>query len=180
MKRRSLLAGGSAAMLAGALPRFAIAQPAARSVLRYVPSANLTLLDPVWSTAYVSLCHGYAVFDALYGIDANQRSQPQMAEGHTISDDGRTWLIRLREGLKFHDGSPVLARDCVASLIRWSARQATGQIIAAFVDSWSVPDDRTIKVSLKRPMPSLAYLMGISVFPTFIMPERLARTSPSE
>ncbi len=180
MKRRSLLTAGATSLLAAAWPaRFAVAQPA-RSVLRYVPSSNLTLLDPIWSTAYVSLCHGYAVFDALYGTDAQQQVKPQMAEGHSVSDDGRTWLIKLREGLTFHDGSPVLARDCVASLIRWSARNATGQIIASFVDSWSAPDDRTIKATLKRPLPSLVYLMGMSVFPTFIMPERLARTDPSQ
>ncbi len=190
MNRRTLLAAGAAALAGSAFPsRFSIGQTssgrtssgqtAGRSVLRYVPSANLTLLDPIWSTAYVSLCHGYAVFDALYGADAAQQVKPQMAEGHSVSDDGRTWTIRLREGLKFHDGEPVRAVDCVASLKRWAARQPTGLVIGGFVDEWSASDDRTIKVALKRPLPTLAVLMGTSVFPPFIMPERLARTDPS-
>jgi peptide/nickel transport system substrate-binding protein len=182
MQRRSLLAAGAAGALAGALPgRGARAQSAGGAkVLRYVPSANLTLLDPIWSTAYVSICHGFAVFDALYGADAHQNIKPQMAEGHTVSDDGRTWLIRLREGLRFHDGEPVRATDCAASLARWAARQSTGQVVGAFVESWSAADDRTIKVSLKQPMPTLAYLLAMSVFPPFIMPERLAKTDPGK
>jgi peptide/nickel transport system substrate-binding protein len=166
--------------VAGALPvRFAAGQ-AQKSVLRYVPSSNLTLLDPIWSTAYVSLCHGYAVFDALFAADARQQVQPQMAEGYTISDDGRTWTIRLREGLRFHDGEPVRGIDVATSLKRWAARQPTGQVVGAFVDSWTAPDDRTVVIALKRPLPTLAYLMAMSPFPPFVMPERLAKTDPAQ
>ena len=96
------------------------------------------------------------MFDTLYGVDAKLRARPQMAEGHTISDDGRTWLIRLRDGLKFHDGEPVLARDCAASLKRWSARDVFGQTAATFVEEWGTADDRTIRVTLKSPFPLLA------------------------
>ena len=179
MKRRSLLA---AALAAPALPRQAAAQSGSQSgaTLRFVPSSNLTLLDPIWSTAFVSLCHGYAVFDAPYGADSKQTPRPQMAEGHEISDDGRTWRIRLREGLKFHDGEPVRATDAAASLARWAARQSTGQVVGAFVESWTAADDRTIKVSLKQKLPTLAYMLGNSAFPAFIMPERLARTEPGK
>jgi peptide/nickel transport system substrate-binding protein len=174
MKRRSFLATSAAA----AAVHPAAAQ--ATTTLRFVPSSNLSLLDPIWSTAYVSLCHGYAVFDAPYGADANQAPKPQMAEGHEISTDGRTWLIRLREGLKFHDGEPVRAADAAASMARWAARQSTGQVVGAFVDSWTAADDRTIKVSLKQPLPTLAYMLGNSAFPAFIMPEHLARTDPGK
>lgn len=180
MKRRSLLAAGTATAALATLPRFAVAQGAGSRVLRYVPSANLTQLDPIWSTAYVTLCHGYAVFDTLYGTDAQGQVLPQMAAGHTVSDDGRRWTIRLREGLRFHDGAPVLARDCVASLQRWCLRQGAGQIIAGFLDRWEAPDDRTIVAHLKEPMPTLATLMAMSVFPPFVMPERLARTDPGQ
>lgn len=180
MNRRTFLASSVAA--GGALAtigRRAAAQSAGRSVLRYVPSANLTLLDPIWSTAYISLCHGYAVFDTPYGLDAAGRVRPQMLDGHTVSDDGRTWMLRLREGLRFHDGTPVRAADCAASFARWATRQPTGQVIGGFVDSWSAPDDRTVKIALKTPLPTLALLMANSPFPPFVMPERLARTDPS-
>ena len=180
MHRRSMLAASATFLTAATLPtRFAIGQGTSRSVLRYVPSANLTVLDPVWSGAYVSVCHGYAVFDTLYGVDAAGQLQPQMAEGHSVSDAGRLWSIRLREGLRFHDGEPVRAADCVATLKRWAARQSAGQVVAAYVDSWSAPDDRTIAIALKRPLPTLALIMGTSVFPPFVMPERLAMTDPS-
>ena len=186
MKRRSVLGGGGAAVLGaglGAVGGVSLARPAVAataSMLRYVPSSNLTLLDPIWSTAYISLCHGYAVFDALYGLDARGEVQPQMAEGHGVSDDGLVWTIRLREGLKFHDGSPVLARDVAASMVRWCARQSAGQVIGAYVDQWVAADDRTVKVMLKQKLPTLALLMGTSVFPAFVMPERLAKTEPSK
>jgi peptide/nickel transport system substrate-binding protein len=179
-RRHVLKAGALGALAASPIGRNARAQPDPRSVLRYVPSANLTLLDPIWSTAFVSLCHGYAVFDAPYGADAKQNPQPQMVEGHEISSDGRTWSLRLRDGLKFHDGEPVRAVDCAASLGRWATRQSTGQVVGAFVDSWSATDDRTIKIALKRPLPTLAYLLANSVFPPFILPERLANTDPNK
>ena len=177
MRRRSLLAGAAAAAIVTRMPARA---RAAGVTLRHVPSSNLTQLDPTISTAFITLCHGYAVFDTLYGADSRQRIRPQMAEGHTVSDDGLTWLIRLREGLAFHDGTPVRATDCAASLSRWAALQATGQLVGTFADSFSAQDDRTIKVALKRKLPTLAYLMAMASFPPFMMPERLARTDPHQ
>src|SRR5271155_5714308 len=104
MKRRSLL--GAAAATA-ALQRFAIAQPDSARVLRFVPQANLTLLDPIVTTAAVTANHAYMVFDTLFGMNTALQAKPQMAEGYTVSDDGRVYLIKLRDGLKWHDGQPV-------------------------------------------------------------------------
>ena len=109
------------------LPRFAIAQPANARVLRFVPQANLTLLDPIITTAAVTANHAWMVWDTLFGVNAAQQAKPQMAEGYTVSDDGRTYLIKLRDGLKWHDGEPVRAQDCAASLARWAARDTFGQ-----------------------------------------------------
>src|SRR5581483_7734065 len=180
MRRRDLLKACAAGALAANFARPLRAQPAPGKLLRYVPAANLTLLDPIWSTAYVSLCHGYAVFDAPYAADARQSPQLQMLESQDVSTDGRVWSLRLREGLKFHDGEPVRAVDCAASFARWAARQSTGQVVGAFVDSWGATDDRTVKVTLKQPLPTFAYLMANSVFPPFVMPERLAKTEPGK
>lgn len=181
MRRRSFLAGGTAAVAAqGTLMRRAAAQSSASSVLRFVPNSQLTLLDPVWSTAYSTLCHAYAVFDAPYGATASQQPRPQMLEGDDVSTDGKVWTLRLREGLKFHDGQPVRAADCVASFTRWASRQSTGLVVGAFVDSWTAADDRTVKVTLKRPLPTFSYLMANSTFPAFVMPERLAKTEASK
>lgn len=172
MHRRTLLAAAAASVAAPA-----IAQPARSAALRFVPQANLTALDPIWTSAIVTQMHGYCIFDTLYAVDGEQRPRPQMAEGHTTSDDGRVWRIRLREGLRFHDGEPVRARDCVASLERWSKRDTFGQILASAVDAWAAPDDRTLEIRLKRPFPLLLdALAKPDANVPFIMPERLART----
>ena len=84
----------------------------------------------VATTAAVTANHGWLVYDTLFGVNAAQQPKPQMAEGYTASDDGRTYRIRLRDGLKWHDGEPVRAQDCALSLARWSARDTFGQTAA--------------------------------------------------
>ncbi|WP_270934802.1 ABC transporter substrate-binding protein [Falsiroseomonas oryzae] len=176
MHRRSLLAG-SAGLALAPFGAPAIAQPARAATLRFVPQANLTALDPIWTSAIVTQMHGYHVYDTLYALDARLRPQPQMAQGHETSADGRSWRITLREGLRFHDGEPVRARDCTASLARWSKRDPFGQILAAVVDEWRAADDRTIEIRLKRPFPlMLDALAKPDANVPFIMPERLAQT----
>lgn len=177
MSRRSLLAASAAAPLSLAAPRLARAADA--RTLRFVPQANLSVLDPVYTTAAVTITHGYCVFDTLYGVDSTLRPQPQMAEGATVQDDGRTWLVTLRSGLKFHDGTPVRAVDCAASLERWSKRDTFGQTLGTAVDAFEAVDDRTLRVRLKRPFPRFLEAIGKPhSSPAFIMPERLARTDP--
>lgn len=179
MKRRSLLQLGGAAVAAGSLPRFAVGQNTSASTLKFVPQANLTSLDPIWTTASVTENHGYAVYDTLFAVNSRLEPQPQMAEGYTTSANGRTVLIKLRDGLKFHDGEPVRAQDCATSLKRWSARDTLGQTIAKFVDEWGAQDDKTVKITLKSPLPLLIdALAKPAANVPFIMPERIAQTDP--
>jgi peptide/nickel transport system substrate-binding protein len=119
------LASAAGTATAASLGAPAVAQQA--RVLKFIPQSNLTVLDPIWTTANVTRHHGFMVYDTLFATDAQFRVKPQMAEGFTLSDDRRTYTIRLREGLKFHDGEPVRARDCIASLNRWSKRDSFGQ-----------------------------------------------------
>src|SRR3984957_1252408 len=143
MHRRMLLKSVAATLLAApgsgisSLAAPAIAQPANTATLRFVPQANLTLLDPVFTTATVTSNHGYYVFDTLYSVGPDGVSHPQMADGHTISDDKLPWHIRLRERLFFHDGNPVRATDCIASIQRWAVRDPFGQVLAAAVGGYS-------------------------------------------
>jgi peptide/nickel transport system substrate-binding protein len=177
MQRRTLLAA-SAAMLAA--PTLARAQ--SKQVLKFVPQADLVVLDPVWTSAYVTRNHGYLVFDTLYGQTGPQggyKATPQMVAGHSVEDDGRTWRLTLRDGLLFHDGQPVLARDCIASIRRWGVRDALGQALMQRTDELSARDDRTIQFRLKRPFPLLADALGKAASNMCaIMPERLASTDP--
>ena len=174
LNRRTFVALSGAALAAPAL-----AQGTASRTLKFIPQADLTVLDPIWTTAYVTRNHGLAVFDTLYGTDASYAAQPQMVAGHVVEGDGKLWRLTLRPGLTFHDGSPVLARDCVASIARWGKRAAMGQTLMAYTDELSAPDDRTIQFRLKKPfalLPDALGKVGSSI--CAIMPERLAKTDP--
>lgn len=176
MRRRTALG----AAIAAALPfRFAIAQSDKTRVLRFVPQANLSLLDPIFTSAGPTTCHGFAIYDTLFGITTKREPRPQMAEGYTLSDDGRTYSIRLREGLKFHNGEPVRAQDCAPSLARWAARDTLGQTVWQYVDSCDAQDDRTLKIVLKQPIPIFieAIARGSPGVP-FVMPEHVAKSDP--
>ncbi|MDJ0391548.1 ABC transporter substrate-binding protein [Roseomonas sp. E05] len=172
MRRRQFFQAAAATL---AMPSLAAA--ATQRVLKFIPQADLAVLDPIWTTAYVTRNHGYMVFDTLFGMDANLRPVPQMAEGAVQEDEGRSWTITLRPGLKFHDGEPVLARDCVASLQRWGKRDAFGQALFAQTEELAALDDRRLRFRLKAPFPLLPNALGKapSLMPA-IMPERLART----
>jgi peptide/nickel transport system substrate-binding protein len=170
MERRVLLGTGAAAL---ALPR--IGRGADKSLIKFVPQADLASLDPVWTTSYVTRNHGYLVYDTLYGLDEQYRPQPQMIEGHQVEAAGLTWRLTLREGLRFHDGTPVLARDAVASIQRWTKRDPFGQALIAVTAELSAPSDRVIQFRLRRPFPLLPNALGKAPSPMCcIMPERLA------
>jgi peptide/nickel transport system substrate-binding protein len=167
------------ALSGAALAAPALAQGSAARTLKFIPQADLTVLDPIWTTAYVTRNHGLAVFDTLYGTDARYAAQPQMVAGHTVENDDKLWRLTLRPGLTFHDGSPVRARDCVASIARWGKRDAMGQTLMAYTDELSAPDDRTIQFRLKKPFALLPEALGkVGSSICAIMPERLAKTDP--
>ncbi|MBE9606034.1 ABC transporter substrate-binding protein [Acetobacteraceae bacterium H6797] len=176
MNRRQFLAATAGLAASGlSAPRLAHADD--NRILRFVPYADVAVIDPIWTTAYSTRTHALMVFDTLYGYDEQFQPQPQMAAGHSVEDDGKIWRITLRPGLKFHDGTPVLAKDCVASLLRWGRRDAFGQSLIAAADEISAPDDKTILFRMKRPFPLLLAALGrpSSLIPV-IMPERLAKT----
>ena len=172
MKRRMFLASSAVAALA----RPAVAAPT--KTLVFVPQTNLTSLDPVWTTATVTRNFALMVYETLYGRDQQFNPQPLMVEGHVIDSDGLRWTMKLRDGLKWHDGTPVLARDCVASLQRWLKRDAASVIIEARVAAIEAPDDKTIVWRLKKPFPLLAHFLSKVQPQPVMVPERLAATDP--
>ena len=146
--------------------------------LRFIPNANLTSLDPIWTTALVAQAHGYLVYDTLYGIDASNKLQPQMCAGHDVSADELTWTFTLRDGLAFHDGEKVLAKDCVMSLKRWASRDSFGQQLTRVANEIVALDDRRFQIRLKKPFRQMLY--GLGARSCFMMPERMAKTPASE
>src|SRR5260370_13523336 len=182
MDRRTFLksaVGAGALATAGGSATRATSQRGAARGLRLVPHAALANFDPIWSTAYIARNAGVLVWDMLYGMDAKLQVQRQMVEAEEVSPDGLTWTFRLRPGLKFHDGEPVLARDVVASINRWAAREPMGQMIKAIENELTAVDDRTFRWSLKKPYPTMLLALGkISAPCCFVIPARLAPPDP--
>jgi peptide/nickel transport system substrate-binding protein len=173
MQRRSFLKAAAVGSLAA--PRLATAESS--RTLKFVPQADLIVLDPIWTAAHVTGNHSYMVFDTLFGQDSQVRISPQMLEGFTTDPDGKTWTLVLRPGLRFHDGTPVLARDCVASIQRWGRRDIIGRLLMAATDEVSAVDDRTIRFRLSSPFRQLPRALGkAGANVCCMMPERLART----
>ncbi len=174
IQRRAFTAG-----LASVLAAPSMARGAGSNVLKFIPQSDLTILDPIINTVYTVRNHGYMVFDTLFGMDGDTRMQPQMLEGYTVEDDGKRWVLKLREGLMWHDGEKVTSRDCIASIARWSVRDGVGSLLKARTEEMIAVDDRTFHIRLKKPFALLPYALGkISTPMCAIMPERLAKTDP--
>jgi peptide/nickel transport system substrate-binding protein len=180
MKRRNFLKG--VPLAAGAVTGFvrtAAAQKSAAKTLRIIHGGNLASLDPIWTTAPPSKDYGYLVFDQLIAVDMNYAPKPQMLEGWTAENDGKSYLLGLRDGLKFHDGEPVRSPDCIASIKRWGARDGFGQLLMRVVDDFETVDDKKFRIKLKTAFPLLPDALGKSTSSQcFIMPERMAKTDP--
>ena len=176
MKRRSLLTAAAASLAA---PR--IGRAAGSTTMRFIPESDVTIVDPIWTTATVTRNHGYLVFDTLYGQNDAFAMEPQMVEGHTIEDDGKLWRLTLREGLRFHDGEPVRAQDVVPSIKRFAARDAFGRALMDATAELRAASDRVVEFRLNHPFPLLPNALGKSgtIMPA-IMPERLAVTDPNK
>lgn len=174
MNRRTFILSPLVAVVAQSLPMSVFAQAEPR-VFRWVPQSDLSLLDPVFTTASVTQNHAQLVYDTLYGLDAQYQPHPQMAEGHTVSDDQLTWTITLRDGLKFHDGSAVGAKDVIASIKRWGSRDLMGGSLIGVTQSMDAVDARTVRITLTEPFPLLPQALGRQATSmAVIMPERLA------
>ena len=173
MKRRHVLAGAAGLGAAGlGLARPAIAQTG--RVLRYIPQADLANPDPVWSTATIAAIHAKMIYDTLYALDGQLTPQPQMLAGHTVSSDGLTWVLTLRDGLAFHDGEKVRAVDCVPSILRSSKRSSIVESLMGATDELRALDDTRLQFRLKKPFS----LLPLALDAVYIMPERVAKTDP--
>lgn len=182
MKRRtavlSLLAAG--ALAASSLLHAQTAVPA-KSVLRVVPQANLTVLDPIWTSAYNTRNHGYMIYDTLFGTDEKGQIKPQMVEKWTASPDQKIWVFTLRDGLAFHDGKPVTSADVIASLARWSSRDAFGGVLAKNLEGYDEVDPKTFRMRFKDSFGLALEALGKpSSNVPFIMPARIAVTPGTE
>lgn len=147
----------------------------AQSTLKIVMHSDLKILDPIWASAQISRTHGYLIYDTLFGLDGELKPQPQMVDKWSVDPAGLVYTFGLREGLAWHDGAPVTAEDCIASLRRWGSRDVMGIKLFSYVKDLTAPDAKTIRLELKQPyglvLDSLAKPAGIV---PFMMPKRVA------
>jgi peptide/nickel transport system substrate-binding protein len=182
--RRSVLKGGTA--LAGALAMPAIIGLGARGaraqgagkVVKVAPEADLKILDPVWTTATITGTHSWAIYDTLFALDHEYAVHPQMVEKYEASEDGLTHNFKLRDKLAFHDGSPVTAKDCVASIKRWAARFGEAKIMLERSTKLEPIDERSFTLQLKEPFGPVAETLAATAQPCFMMREQEASTDP--
>src|SRR5438128_4192773 len=162
------------ALVAGARPA------EAQNTLRVVMHSDLKIVDPIWTTAYIVRNHGYMIYDTLFAMDAKGEIKPQMVDRYDVSADQLTYTMTLRDGLLWHDGKPVTAEDCVASIKRWAAKDSMGQKMMGFVKDMSVVNAKTFKIVLNEPTGLVLGALGKpSSNVPFMMPKRVAETDPN-
>src|SRR6476660_5569410 len=163
----------SVALTSQALTSQAIA---AGKTITAVMHSDLRIIDPLFTTAYITRDHGYMIYDTLLATDSNFKIQPQMADWK-VSDDKLTYTFTLRDGLKWHDGTPVTAEDCVASLKRWGKSDNMGQKLMDFTASIEPIDAKSFALKLKEPYGLVLDSIGKpSSYVPFMMPKRMAET----
>ncbi|MET4121633.1 peptide/nickel transport system substrate-binding protein [Bradyrhizobium sp. JR1.5] len=161
ISRRDIVVAGLAAGAGVSMPSVLRAQPASLGrTVRMVMSGDLRIFDPVFTTATITGCHGLAIYDTLFGLDSSFRPQPQMVEKWGVSEDKKTYIFELRDGLRWHDGGAVTAGDCVASIRRWAQVAVGGQLIMDRASDISKKDDKTFTIALKKPLMDLLALLA--------------------
>src|SRR5260370_20758296 len=170
--RRTLAAIAAGAVLTATGPVLAQGK-----VLKFVQNGNLTILDPIWTKAYVTRNHGYLIYDTLFAADENNAVKPQMVDKYEVSPDKTVWTFTLRDGLEWHDGKPVTSEDCIASIQRWGKRDTMGIKFMDFVKEYKAVDAKTFQIVLKEPYGLVLDSLGkpTSNVP-FMMPNAVAET----
>jgi peptide/nickel transport system substrate-binding protein len=166
------------ARLLALLAALAASPASAETVLRFVPHADLRILDTAWTTAAITRNHGYLVYEPLFSYDSRNEPRPQTAEGITASGDGLTYTITLRPGMKFSDGTPITATDAAASLDRWSKRKASGLTMRARMSAITVKDDRSFEISFRQPFGLVKETLADAIQPSFVLRARDAEADP--
>lgn len=178
-RRNTLKTLGVLTVAAGTgFPLRGFAQNNNTKVLRIVPQADLKILDPIWTTAAVTVNHGYMIYDTLFGTAADGKAKPQMVGSYEHSSDNLVWTFTLRPNLQFHDNTPVTTDDVIPSIKRWAARNPVGAQLMDATSEMVAVNKNTFKITLNKPYSVILEALG-SDFPPFIMPKRIAETNPN-
>ena len=185
LTRRTLIGAGAGTAGLLAMPailrmsaRSAYAQSDPKSVVKVAPEVDLKVFDPIWTTATITSTYGYLVYDTLFSVNMKLEPKPQMVERYDADDDGLTHKFMLRDGLKWHDGTAVTAKDCVASIRRWAARFGEARIMMERAQSLDATDEKTFVLKLKEPFGPVLQTLGNPIQVAFMMPQKVAETDP--
>jgi peptide/nickel transport system substrate-binding protein len=180
ISRRQVVRGAAAAA-AVTLGAPSVRAQKNQQILRFAAEADLRVLDPVWTTAYITRNHGYLVYDTLFGTDENLQIKPQMVDQTVVSPDGMKYTFTLRDGLRWHDGKPVLSEDCLESLKRWGKKDRLGQLLMAHMGKIAAVDSKTFTLQLAEPFGLVLDALGKTGGNVpFMMPARIAATPPED
>ncbi len=157
----------------------AAAPASAQSTVRMASDGDLKILDPIWTTQFLTIGHGYMIYDVPYAYDENGVARPQMIGEDSVSADGLTWTFKLRPGLKFQDGTPVTAKDVAASIQRWGARATAGRLIMSMTASFDITGEQSFAIRFKEKIGPLRELLSNPINPLFVMREADAKTDPN-
>ena len=183
--RRTLIRAGAGTAGLLAMPailrlsaRNAYADADPKSIVKVAPEVDLKVFDPIWTTATITTTYGYLVYDTLFSVNMKLEPKPQMVERYDADDDGLTHKFMLRDGLKWHDGTAVTAKDCVASIRRWAARFGEAKIMMERAASLDATDDKTFVLKLKEPFGPVIQTLANPIQVAFMMPQKVAETDP--
>ena len=170
LMRRAALLGMSAPALAMLLGRAGTGQASAAAlralqddpaagtaggVLKVATIGEAPHLDEHQSTAEIIAVIGYCAYEGLFTYDAGYQPVPELVETHTISEDGLTHTMALRQGVMFHNGEEMRAADAIASVQRWGRISGVGKNLMAKTTEIAQIDDYTLEFRLTQPYGSI-------------------------
>jgi peptide/nickel transport system substrate-binding protein len=126
--------------------------------LRVVSQASIKSLDPDFCTSYVCWAPSAGhLLEPLMTQAADFSTQPMLLDSWDVSDDGNTWTLNLREGVKFHDGTPLTSEAAILSTKRVLNDTPAGEVLKSFLaeDGLQIVDDLTFSVQTTEPYGSL-------------------------
>jgi len=173
---------GLKALLAATAMGVVVAASAAASAqtLKVVMHSDLKIIDPIWTTAYIVRNHGYLIYDTLFSMDEKLEVKPQMVDKWDVSADKLIYTFTLRDGLEWHDGTPVTTADIIPSIRRWGAKDSMGQKLMSFTKDIKAVDAKTFQLILNEPYGLVLMSLGKpSSNVPFMMPKRVAEGDPN-
>ena len=165
--------------LALALALALIAPPPARAAGKEVVLAvasTFTTMDPYDANDTLSLSVHKAFYEGLFGFDREMKPVPVLAERHTASKDGITWVFELRRGVKFHDGTDFDAAAVKTNLDRVTNPENRLKRFNLFsnIARTDAVDAHTVRITLKKPFSAFLNVMA-HPSAVFISPAALRR-----